>query len=257
MYGESVFTTMKMLSGSIQDWDYHFDRLRQGVEFVYGPFTEGTNWPALLRDRFEEAIVQNSGDKVLRLTVYRDGVRGMLKQSLISVTDLRFSLTSSSFDPGLINPRGLKLRSTPAQVRPSWWPSYLKAGNYFETILAQKIYLKEDDDDVLFISASGEVLESSVANIFVVKNNHLYTPPVGPNVLQGVMRRKVLAEAGKIFAEVKETPTTLMQLLKSDAVFGSNSVRGLFLVQKVDDKEFNYDQNFLEKFENLRSKVSP
>ena len=255
MYGESVFTTMRMVSGRIQDWDYHFDRLRQGVEFVYGPFTEGNSWAAILRDRFEEKLSLDSGDKVLRLVVYREGARGVLKQSLISVTDLRFSILSSVFDPSQTQARGLKLRSAPAAVRPLWWPSYLKAGNYFETILSQKIHLKDDDDDLLFISPKGEVLESSVANIFIVKNHHLFTAPVGPNVLQGVTRRKVIAKGSEIFSDVQEVATTLDQLKKADAVFGSNSVRGLFLIQKVDDKEFIYDQNFLNKFEALRVKV--
>jgi branched-subunit amino acid aminotransferase/4-amino-4-deoxychorismate lyase len=256
MYGESVFTTMKMISGSVLDWSYHFDRLRQGVEFVYGPFTEGDNWEAILRSRIEQIMTQVSGDKVIRLVVYLDGKRGILKHSLISVTDLLINISSSAFDPGQTHSRGLKLRVVQAPVRPAWWPSFLKAGNYFETILTQKMFLKSDDDDLLFISSSGEVLESSVANIFILRNNTLYTAPAGPNVLQGVMRRKVIERGVEVFAHVIEAAATIPQLMEADAVLGSNSVRGLFLIQKVDDKEFIYDQNFLEQFETLRSKVS-
>ncbi len=41
MYGESVFTTMRMINGEMKDWSLHFDRMRRGDEFVYGPFTDG------------------------------------------------------------------------------------------------------------------------------------------------------------------------------------------------------------------------
>ena len=111
------------------------------------------------------------------------------------------------------------------------------------------------DDDVLFLSRDDTVLESSVANIFVVRHNKLYTAPAGPNVLQGVMRRKVLDVAHEYFDNAEETETTMEQLIRADAVFGSNSVRGLFLVDRIDDYEITYNQEFLEKFERLNYRV--
>lgn len=255
MYGESVFTTMRMIDGNLKDWDLHFDRLKRGVEFVYGPFTDGDEWKAKLKNRFEGVVQDLSGDKVIRLTVYREQARGLLRTGLISVQDLKIHLNHSVFDPARVDERPLKLRTCSISKRPHWWPSYLKAGMYLETILSQKMYLKPGDDDLLFLSQEDTVLESSVANIFIVRHNKLYTAPTGPNVLDGVMRKKVCSVALGYFEDFQESETTMEQLLKADAVFGSNSVRGLFLVDRIDDYEITYSEEFLEKFEKIKYRV--
>lgn len=255
MYGESVFTTLRMINGSLVDWELHFDRLKKGVEFLYGPFTDADEWVPIFKNLLEAKCQGETGDKVLRFTVYRDGVRGVMRSSLISITDLKIHLSSSPYDRSRFEGLMLKLRTCPSPVRPKWWPSYLKAGNYLEVILSQKVHLKPGDDDLLFLSTQDEVLESSVANIFMVRHGKLYTAPVGPNVLDGVMRKKVLQHAKEFFTEYLETYSTMDQILKADAVFGANSVRGLFLVDRVDDYELTYKEDFLDLFQKLKARV--
>lgn len=254
MYGESVFTTMRMVNGDLQDWSRHFERLRKGVEFLYGPFLEGHEWFHLLKNRLDSRLLGQEGDKVVRLTVYREQARGLLKSPVISVHDLKLHIHFSDLDSSRFENKRLKLRSCPVIRKPAWWPSYLKAGNYLETILCQKVHMKEGDDDILFLNGT-DVLESSVANIFSVRKNVLYTAPPGPNVLEGIMRQKVLECAHEFFERVQETPVMLENILKADAVFGSNSVRGLFLVDRIDDYEITYSESFLEKFRVMGKRV--
>lgn len=256
MYGESVFTTMRMINGAMKDWNLHFDRMRRGVEFVYGPFTDGNDWAAKLKTRMEGAFNDLSGDKVVRITVYREQARGLIRTGLVSVQDLKIHINHSVFDSSRVDERALRLRTCGVSKRPHWWPSYLKAGNYLETILAQKMYLKTGDDDLLFLSQNDTVLESSVANIFIVRHDKLYTAPTGPNVLDGIMRKKVCNVALDYFADFEESETSMKQLLKADAVFGSNSVRGLFLVDRIDDYEITYNEDFINKFEKLKIRVT-
>lgn len=254
MYGESVFTTMRMINGKLKDWDYHFERLKSGVEFLYGPFTDDADWSLLLKNRLEERCLSESGDRLIRLTVFREQERGLVRTGLVSIASLKISVSSSPFDQSRAAGM-LKLRTCAGPVRPHWWPSYLKAGNYLETILAQKMAMKPGDDDVLFLSPQDTVLESSVANIFVVRHNKLYTAPAGPNVLAGVMRRKVIEVAGFYFDSCTEEASTVEQLYKADAVFGTNCVRGPFLIERIDDREISYSKEFLANFENLRKRV--
>jgi branched-subunit amino acid aminotransferase/4-amino-4-deoxychorismate lyase len=109
------------------------------------------------------------------------------------------------------------MRTITAPMKPAWWPSYLKAGSYLETILAQKKFIQPGDDDLLFLSHDETVYESSVANIFVCRHDKLYTAPAGPNVLEGVMRRRVLEKAPGIFSEVCQKETSVKELMKADA----------------------------------------
>jgi branched-subunit amino acid aminotransferase/4-amino-4-deoxychorismate lyase len=254
LYGESVFTTMRMIDGQVIDWNYHFERLKRGIDFVYGPFLE-EDWVSRLKDKCEARCQLENGNKVLRLTVFREQNRGLMRSSLISFNDLRISLISSVYEPLRSSGKMLSLRTCAAPARPFWWPNFLKAGNYLETILAQKMYLKTEDDDLLFLSIEDTILESSVANIFVVKKNKLFTAPLGKNVLDGVMRKKILEVALEFFEDASEEETTLEQLWKADAIFGCNSIRGPFLIGRVDEHNFNYGDDFLEKFDRLKRRV--
>ena len=255
MYGESVFTTMRMINGHLCDWDYHFDRLKMSAEFVYGPFTDDSEWALNLKKRLLERCSGESGDQIIRLSIYREQARGLVRTGLLSVNDLKISLSAYPYGSGRNEEKMLKLRTCAAPVRPFWWPAFLKTGNYLETILSQKMNMKQGDDDVLFLSQRDTVLESSVANIFVVRHKTLYTPPTGPQVLDGVMRKKVIEEAEYFFDEFQESETTIEQLYKADAVFGTNSVRGPFLIDIIDDFQFQYSQDFLSNFEALRKRV--
>lgn len=252
LYGESVFTTMRMSSGKVQDWDLHFDRLRQGIEYVFGPFSEGEDWAVLLKHRMEAGLALEGENKVIRLTVYRHQEKGLRPARIVSVTDLKLNFRVQNFEA---EPGALRLRSCPVNSRPKWWPSFLKSGTYLETILAQKIHLQENDDDLLYINHDDTVLESSVANIFIVKDNRLFTAPTGPNVLEGVMRKKVLGRAREFFEGVVESQTSLADALKADAVFGTNSIRGVFLIKSIDEKIYEPPTELLEKIELLKTSV--
>jgi len=255
MYGESVFTTMRMIDGEIQDWNDHFQRLKLSAEFVFGPFSEEENWAILLKDRLENRCQSETGQKILRIALFREQERGLRSLSSASVQNLRVAVTSMPYESHQFGSQPLKLRTCAGHTRPSWWPSYLKAGSYLESILAQKLYLQEGDDDLLFLNAQDEILETTVSNIFVVKQNRLYTPPLGPNVLDGVIRKKILKMAPDFFAHVTESSSSVEQLLKADAVFGCNSIRGPFLIGMIDHHNYAYSQEFLDKFELLKKRV--
>ncbi len=254
MYGESVFTTMRMVDGKIRDWELHFERLRKSAEYIYGPFKEGEGWQALLRDRLENRLETEQGDKIIRLTLYREQEkeRGLQTTRLFSLMDIKAHVDTHPFERERWEGKNFHLRTLMATSKPSWWPSYLKAGSYLETILAQKKFLKPGDDDLLFLSHDDTVFESSVANIFVYRNGRLYTAPAGPNVLEGVMRRRVLEKAHGIFSEVSEKETTMKELMKADGIFGTNSVRGLFLISQIDDHDISTSPEFLDRFDKLK-----
>ncbi len=255
LYGESVFTTVRMENGRLKFWDLHFDRLKKGVEFLFGPFNDQENWIPILKNRLESTIQHEDGDKVIRWTIYRHQTRGLRKLNLISISDLKIHVSIHVFEPERTLGQNIRLRTCPAFIKPHWWPEFLKAGSYLETILAQKVYLTDQDDDILFLSPNDLILESSVANIFILKNNQVYTPPAGPNVLDGIMRRKVLDIAQEYFDDVNEESISLEQAMRAEAVFGTNSIRGIFLIKSIDGVDFQPSSEILRKIDLMRQRI--
>lgn len=78
-----------------------------------------------------------------------------------------------------------------------------------------------DCGDVLLVNEAGEVTESCLANVVFQRAGRLYTPPVRCGLLDGTLRRTLVA-AG----ELSEAPLPLAQLRDCEALWLINSVRG-------------------------------
>jgi para-aminobenzoate synthetase/4-amino-4-deoxychorismate lyase len=77
-------------------------------------------------------------------------------------------------------------------------------------------------DDVILFNDAGEVTESTRANIAIQRNGVFYTPPVSCGLLAGTLREALIQEGRFV-----ERIISLDELVKSDAIYLVNSVRGM------------------------------
>ena len=80
--------------------------------------------------------------------------------------------------------------------------------------------------DEIYFNSRGELTEGSRTNVFILKNNVLYTPPVECGLLPGTLRQVLLKH--------KKCCEKIMfknDVLSADKIFCGNSVRGLVEVQ--------------------------
>ena len=77
-----------------------------------------------------------------------------------------------------------------------------------------------DDDDVLLWNKKGEVTESSVANIVILWNEKLITPPVKCGLLNGTYRSFLLEQN-----QIIERTISLEEITKATEIYLINSVR--------------------------------
>ena len=88
---------------------------------------------------------------------------------------------------------------------------------------------EREDAVALVVAADGGVLEASRANVFIVEDGAILTPPADGRILPGVTRRRVLE-----LVPVQEQAIPLDRLLAADEVFLTNSVRGIEPVRDCD-----------------------
>ena len=111
---------------------------------------------------------------------------------------------------------------------------YIKSTNYIENMI-EKNKAKEDGfKDVLFLNENGYLSETSCANIFIVKNDKIYTPKVSCGLLNGIIRMWVIENFPVIEKELR-----LDDLKNADEVFITNSLMGIMKVKKFEDIEYN------------------
>jgi len=82
--------------------------------------------------------------------------------------------------------------------------------------------------EVLFRNNQDEVTEGSISNIFLRRGDTLLTPPVASGLLNGVLRRHLLAHCP---LPVREVTLTRSDVAEAEALFVGNSLRGLVRVR--------------------------
>lgn len=92
---------------------------------------------------------------------------------------------------------------------------------YFKT--SYRPHIEQKSYEQVFYNQAGQLLETSIGNLFVQLNHTLYTPPVAVGILPGLFRQELLASG-----QVQEKELTLTDLKEASAIFGGNAVRGLY-----------------------------
>ena len=110
---------------------------------------------------------------------------------------------------------------------------YIKSTCYIENIIEKEEAKKKGFDDVIFLNENGYITETSCANIFIVKNNELFTPRITDGLLDGIIRRKIIENF-----KVEEKSITFEELNKSDEMIITNSLMGAMSVKKLDDIKY-------------------
>jgi para-aminobenzoate synthetase/4-amino-4-deoxychorismate lyase len=101
-----------------------------------------------------------------------------------------------------------------------------------------KKYSEQSYFDVIFFNEKGELAEGAITNIFIHKNETVFTPPLSSGILPGVYRNHFI----KNNSIVRERKLYLKNLLEADKIVLSNSVRGEVTVNKL----FLNDNEFIE-----------
>ena len=107
-----------------------------------------------------------------------------------------------------------------------------KTNNYFENIQSKLIAQKNGYDDALMLNESDKICCCSSSNIYFVKKNKIFTPPINDGALDGTVRR-LLIEKKKV--EVRSI--SLNNLSNVSEIFLTNSM-GLRPVSKINNRSF-------------------
>lgn len=108
--------------------------------------------------------------------------------------------------------------------------TYIKSTAYIENIIEKKNAVKRGFNDVIFLNEKGFITETSCANIFIVKDNVIFTPKEKDGLLSGIIRRWIIENHNII-----EKSITADELKNADEVFITNSLVGTMKINSIDD----------------------
>ena len=175
------------------------------------------------------------GDAYVRPLVFKSGE--MLDPKLAGVPDSLLIYTTPM--PSLVRPGGLRCVVSSWQRLPDTaMPARAKAtGAYLNSALARTEALQRGADEAILLTADGHVSEGPTANIFVVRDDVVITPPVTDDILEGITRGLVIEllreDMGR---EVVERSVDRSELYSCDEVFLCGTGTGVAAVTEVDGR---------------------
>jgi branched-subunit amino acid aminotransferase/4-amino-4-deoxychorismate lyase len=207
-----VFETLLVLDGRPVELDAHLARLAASLAELFPRHTP----PAL--------NVPNTTSGALRIAV-APGADGRL------ATTIESRPTSGHF----ATEYGGKVPTEPISLRSLRLAGGLGAHKWTDRSLLDEAQRALGDDALpLILDEDGSVLEASRANVFVVREGRLHTPPTDGRILPGITRMRVLAIAAELGIEASESLLPRDDLLAANEVFLTGSVRGIEPASSLD-----------------------
>jgi branched-chain amino acid aminotransferase len=229
-YGDGLFETLLVQNGRIRLRDYHFDRLFAGIGLLR--FTLPSFFTRESLERQILTLCERNSHSVLarvRLVVYR-GEGGLYDPVSPHPCHVIESWPLSPADIGM-NENGLVIDVYPDGMKSCDAIANLKSNNFLLYVLAA-LYARENRlNDCLVLNSHQRLADSTIANLFYVKDRQFYTPPLSEGGVAGVMRRFLLAAMPAAGFAVHEKPVTAEDLLSADEVFLTNALKGIRWVE--------------------------
>lgn len=239
-YGDGLFETMRLHQGKILNEDFHFERFFNGMKVLEFDIPENFS-PVFFHHAIKDLLLTNSikENARIRLMVFRS-------DGNIFDTEKNFPnyiIEASTLPQQLeLNETGLLVDIFPTAKKSCDIYSNLKSNNYLLPVMGARFAKKNKLNDVILLNAFGRICESAIANVFIIKNNKIYTPPLSEGCVAGTMRRWMLEKFSLKKYAVVEKKLSVDSILDADEVFLTNSIHAVRWVQKFHGKTYGNEK---------------
>jgi branched-subunit amino acid aminotransferase/4-amino-4-deoxychorismate lyase len=235
-YGDGLFESMRLMKGKLKFADLHADRLQKGMKALHlEGYSQMDSW--FLNEKCEELALRNKiKHGRLRLTVYRDA------EGFYSPTQnkMGYCLEVQQVDEPryFLNTKGLIMDMYDEIPKAVNGLSNYKTCNSMVYVMAGIFKAQNKLDEAFILNQSGYLCEAISANVFVLYQNHLYTPALSEGCIGGVMRQVVMDIAIKNKIPLTEAQIDPAILNEADEVFLTNASRGIQWVMGFAKKRY-------------------
>jgi branched-chain amino acid aminotransferase len=226
-----------MINGKLLFEDDHFARLWKGLKALEFDIPKNLTVDFLQKEM--TALAQKNGHANaarIRLNIVRgDGGLYDAKNHLPNYIIQSWPLAPSN---GEWNSNGLVLGIYEASKKSCDLLSNLKHNNYLPYVLAALKAKSQKWNDAIVLNTNGRICDTTIANIFIVKDGAVFTPSLQEGCVAGVMRRVVIQQVLKSGIDLIEKEISISELLAADEVFLTNSIYNIRWVQGIGDITF-------------------
>lgn len=233
-YGVGLFETMLVRDGVIRFAQSHWHRLFTGLEHL------GFEIPALfsathLEHEVLKTVRKNHLETLCRVRLQIYGAGGGLYDR--EHNRPLYLIECYALSPELLrfNENGLVAGIAHGLAKANDALANLKTSNALVYAMAAQVAKQQKWNDALLLNTTGNIIESTIANVFWVKDGDLHTPPLSEGCVAGVMRRHLL----ETVPGIKQEPLTQQILMECDELFLTNAIRSIRWVGQYGDRKYD------------------
>jgi branched-chain amino acid aminotransferase len=233
-FGDAVYETLRTYGGRPFHLDRHLERLRRSAERLAIPLPAAES---LARDLDALLARAANEESYIRIIVTRG--RGDISYNFDRVKGPKVVMVVKPLAPfpAAYHTDGVPVilssvrRNSPQALDPA-----IKSCNLLNNILAVREAQAKGAFEPVMLNEIGEVAETASANVFLVKDGTLLTPPLDAGNLPGVTRRVVLELAAGLGLPCREEPVAVKDLLAADEVFITSTLKEVLPVATIDGR---------------------
>ncbi|MDJ0645393.1 MAG: branched-chain amino acid transaminase [Flavobacteriaceae bacterium] len=209
----------------------HYKRLKFGASVMDIPFNYSEE--ELTEITYELLRKNNLKDAYIRPLIFTGASMGLASSE-------ESSLIIQCWEWGKLMGDQLLRIKTSKYERPNPKSCFVEAkvtGHYVNSILSRNDAKKDGYDEALLLDMNGNVAECSGANVFMQKDDKLYTPPRG-HIMAGITRDTVIDLCREEGISVEEKHFTLEELKSADSCFFTGTAAEVVGLASLDEYSF-------------------
>ena len=231
-FADGVYEVIVAHSGRLFRLEQHLARLKHSTDTIDLPIDYAAlNLPGVI----EEGVRRCGFEDVM---VYLQITRGVAPRHHEFPDEVNPTIVATFKPKPTVKPevreRGVSLK-TVEDIRWAWCD--VKSIALLPNVLMKNSTGREGYFDAIFVSSDGLVRETTRANVFIVTDGVLRTPPMTSRILHGVTRDYLLECARKLDIPCKECDFHVPEMLSADEVFITSTTIDVLSATSVNDEK--------------------
>ncbi len=224
--GWGLFTTVRIVRGEAFAYERHWRRLEKDAALTRLPLTHtGAKVRVMLQDVIRSNQVK---DGCARIYLVWNTVGGWRSDEKMPDLDLVITTADLPHYPDTVR---LTVREHGRHAASPL--SGVKTISWLNSVWAVAEAQREGFDEVVLLNERGEVSECTAANIFAVRGEKVFTPPLSSGCLEGVTRGILMEIASEAGTSVVEQTMRLEDFYGADEVFVTSTNRNAIGVNEI------------------------
>ena len=245
-YGDGFFESIRFFNKKPFNFESHYQRIKTSLQLLSLDFNLDKDSMVMnIQELLEKNNITNNG--YVKLVFFRESNGKYLSNSnKCSILMIANQLEEDKF---ILNHIGLNVTWYNQEYKSKTSISNIKTLNALISVLAANFARDNNYNDAIIFNTDNVPIETTSSNLFIVKENIIYTSKLSEGCVSGSMRQLIMS----FNQDIKEVILDKQSISCADEVFLSNAM-GIKWVKKIQEHRFDqksYSTYFVNKLNDL------